>query len=261
MEITEESVLANVKASNFMVFDLSTDEGKAQKQSLLDMLSVDLSNPGNEVTIPYQLFVEKDLSEEYANLEFWGVVKTTAQWAVAMYQDGLNHIYEKIWIESGKDISSSPKIPITGVFDCDTSTATLLPAQVVRGTGVGAVDYWPLGEEEFEWVLTNGGAFGDVLDYYLETLNTNINLDEFTKVFQQRYEVNIPNNKFSGLPVPPQCEGIKPTTEVGTKTGNEEEGWAWPIFLGSIAGVTLIIMAALAFMPSKEEPTTALTRR
>jgi len=250
--VNEQSILSNIKVSKLLVIDTSTQEGLTSKKQLFDSVNVDLSDPKNNVVFLYQMFFLDEVKSEYPSVEIWGVVETTAEWAVVLYQDSINNVYEKIWDElSDKPSENPPSIPLNGVFDCNTASATLLPAQMARGTGVGKVDYWPLGRLEFNWCLSNSSILADMIEYN----NQEINADTFNITFQPRFQVNVPEDNFVGISIPEHCEGIKPTEMVvGTKSEGKQQDWVWPIFLGTMSGVILIGMAYYAFSDKFKTP-------
>lgn len=271
IEFTPEAILANVKVSAFMALNVSgsiTDpvdpQSIANRDALFAMVKVDLSKPDNKCVFLYELFlVDEAMARDF---RIYGMIETTAEWAIALCQDGINSAYEQIWQYGGKDVSEAPKIPITGVFDCTTANAMLLPGQIVRGTGVGNIDYLPMERGEFKWCMEMNNVIPDLIEYAWQ--QHGITDSDIEGKIQDRYEiVTIPQDKFVGAAIPATCEGVKPT--VGTTTGTEitttqDEDWTWPIILGSLAGITLIAMGWLAFSPykkSKEEEMEALTVR
>ena len=266
---TDQDILNNVLVSGYHVIDLSTDDGKSTYAQVVSAYDVDLSNASNKCTFLYQLFPKQDPNNPDANsnLVILGIVQTTAEWAIALVQDGMNTILSQLYAST--DASQIPQVPVNGIYNCDSAKYMVLIAQMARGTGVGQVDLWPLDQIDFSYCIARSDVVGDVIEYNVAQANPNMTNDQitayFTQYFEPKIECPIPeNSKFVGASVPSSCQGVVGGgTGTGTGTnivpvsekdeGKKTPSWVWPAVVGTVTGVALIGVGYMVFKEKEPE--------
>jgi hypothetical protein len=176
--------------------------GTKELADLFANFRVDLSGPDKDCLFFFAKF-PADATVDGKDYYRFGVVQAKSQAVMALIQQSLQEFI--------KERTGDPAIAfdIDGVYNCKDAQAMVAAAQEARQTGVGNVDFWPVGPTEFYWLLTRSLLLQNLIA---------IAVQEQGQTYSQPMQASMilvpmteaPGLTFVAANVPPVCTGATP---------------------------------------------------
>lgn len=142
-----------VADTKFTITDLNFAPTPGSKEwlGLFNQVKVDLSKPDAD-----NVFVFVKIPAVAENVYACGAIQAKTKALIALCQ-------QQLATEIGALTGTTPQRDVDGVYNCADAQVMVQIAQIVRQTGVGAIDLWPLGPMEFAYLMSRSAILQSLI--------------------------------------------------------------------------------------------------
>jgi hypothetical protein len=207
--------------------------GTKEFTDMFNQVSIDLSGPDKDCLFLFAKFPNEPQSmPDGTPIYRYGAIQAKSQAIIALAQQALQQYAQDRTGDMGFALD------IDGVYNCADAQIMVNVAQEARQTGLGNVDFWPLGPTEFFYLMTNSRLLQNLIAQAVT---------EQGQTYGAQYAgamIVVPMKEALGLTfvqadVPAVCQGATPP--VGPGDGGEGfpvcmPGYTWDPATGTCVG-------------------------
>jgi hypothetical protein len=207
--------------------------GTKEFVDMFNQVNIDLSGPDKDCLFLFGKFpAEPQTKPDGTPFYRYGAVQAKSQALISLVQQALEQYVQD------RTGDATFRMDIDGVYNCKDAQTMLAVAQESRQTGLGAVDFWPLGPTEFYYLLTQSRLFQSIIAQAIAQQG-----QTYGATYQGAMVVlpmkEAPGIRFKQADVPPVCAGTTPP--VGPGGENQPPtcmpGYAWDPQTGTCASL------------------------
>ena len=200
----------DVLGTSLVITDMNVaiPNGSQEMIGMFNQVSIDLSGPDKDCLFVFGKEPSEMTASDGSVIYRYGAIQAKSQALIALIQQALQQYVQD------RTGDTTYEMDIDGVYNCKDAEIMLGVAQEIRQTGLGSVDFWPLGPEEFSFLLTQSRLFQNMIALAIQEQGTTYGAEYKNAV------VVVPTTKATDLKyvqadVPAVCAGSTPPIGTG----------------------------------------------